>query len=193
MQDKEYPTEDVNDTSTRLIPLGVGKGNTQAEQVKSLGLRVGDIIRGKEDAAASRFWHEVRLTVLWIGAEKVIYRKQWRSSRMPEAWLDTGEVSNFTLTCREYFLETAMDETSNAEHATRISKQEPSCWSRGIFGWLVRFHYSSEGWWITDARGYINMMTLAYTIIKDATGQKARRINVGPLMLEWAKPSKTHK
>ena len=59
---------------------------------------------------------------------------------------------------------------------------------RWIFGWLVRLNYDREGWWITDAQGYRNTLSLAYMVITDATGQKARRITAWRVMLEWAYP-----
>jgi hypothetical protein len=59
------------------------------------------------------------------------------------------------------------------------------CW---IFGWLIRLNYDREGWWITDAQGYRNTLSLAYTVITDTTGQKARRITAWRVMFEWAYP-----
>jgi len=47
---------------------------------------------------------------------------------------------------------------------------------RWICGWLVRVNYDHEGWWITDAQGYRNTLSLAYMVITDTSGQKARRI-----------------
>ena len=61
-------------------------------------------------------------------------------------------------------------------------------WMRWIFGWLVRLNYDREGWWITDAQGYRNTLSLAYTVITDTTGQKARRVTAWRVMLEWAYP-----
>jgi hypothetical protein len=91
----------------RLVLLGRGRGRTHAEEIKSLGLKVGDTIRGKEsgDIPGRSWWHEVRLPVLLVGEEEVIYRKQWRANHHPDGWHDDGEVANFTLTCREYYLE----------------------------------------------------------------------------------------
>ena len=62
---------------------------------------------------------------------------------------------------------------------------------RWIFGWLIRLNYDREGWWITDAQGYRNTLSLAYTVITDATGQKARRITAWRVMLELAYPQNT--
>ena len=91
----------------RLVLLGRGKGRTHADEIKSLGLKVGDVIRGKEggDIPGRSWWHEVRLTVLWVGEKEVVYRKQWRANHHPDGWHDDGEVANFTLSCREYYFE----------------------------------------------------------------------------------------
>lgn len=94
----------------QLVLLGRGAGLTHADEIKSLGLKVGDIIRGKEgnkgeDVSCRPWWHEVRLTVLWVGEKEVVYRKQWRANYYPNGWHDDGEVANFTLSCREYYFE----------------------------------------------------------------------------------------
>ena len=91
----------------RLVLLGFGTGRTHADEIKSLGLKVGDTIRGKEGGNITDHtcWEEVRLTVLWIGEKQVVYRKQWRMNHHPDEWHDEGEVANFTLSCREYYLE----------------------------------------------------------------------------------------
>jgi hypothetical protein len=87
----------------RFVLLGRGTGRTHADEIKAFGLKVGDVIRGKE--GANGWWHEVRLTVLWIGETEVVYRKQWRANHHPDGWHDEGETANFTLSCREYYLE----------------------------------------------------------------------------------------
>tara|TARA_R110000868_G_scaffold59128_1_gene181570 strand:+ start:1724 stop:2074 length:351 start_codon:yes stop_codon:yes gene_type:complete len=91
----------------RLVMLGRGTGRTQADEIKSLGLKVGDVIRGKEggDIPGRLWWHEVRLKVIWVGEKQVVYRKQWRSNHHPDGWHDDGEDANFTLSCREYYFE----------------------------------------------------------------------------------------
>ncbi len=71
------------------------------------------MIRGKEgcDIPGRSWWHEVRLTVIWVGEKQVVYRKQWRANHHPNGWHDDGEVANFTLSCREYYFEeNAQDE-----------------------------------------------------------------------------------
>lgn len=101
---KPEPTQTPLDVDAGcLVLLGRGAGKTHADEIKSLGLKVGDIIRGKEEFGD--WWHEVRLTVVWVGEKKVVYRKQWRSSYFPGGWCSDGETANFTLSSRDYFLE----------------------------------------------------------------------------------------
>jgi hypothetical protein len=110
----------------RLVLLGRGRGRTHAEEIKSLGLKVGDTIRGKEsgDIPGRSWWHEVRLTVLWVGEKQVIYRKQWRANHHPDGWHDDGEVANFTLTCREYYLEGSREDVAGASLGTDSQSSE---------------------------------------------------------------------
>ena len=61
-------------------------------------------------------------------------------------------------------------------------------WERWVWGWLISANYDREGWWITDSKGYRNTLTLAFTIITDASGQKVRRITAGRLRVQWAFP-----
>ena len=64
-------------------------GATPADQARSLGLVVGDTIEGRGRD------HAVRLTLLWIGSELVVWRY---ASRMDfEPWRDYGEDSDWDL------------------------------------------------------------------------------------------------
>ena len=103
----EQMKRDIDES--RLTFIGRGSGMNHAEEAKSLGLKPGDIVRGEEESCSSCmcWWHEVRLTVIWIGETQAVYRKQWRSQRHPGEWIDHGEVANFSLSCREYYLEGA--------------------------------------------------------------------------------------
>jgi len=83
--------------------LGKGIGKTHADEARSLGLNPGDTIRGREEYSGG--WNEVRLTVLWIGEQCVVYRVQIRAHYLPDDWHDRGEVAAFSLSCREYYLE----------------------------------------------------------------------------------------
>lgn len=103
-----------------LTLLGRGQGKTHKEEIQFLKLKVGDVIRGTEggNTPGRAWWHEVRLTVLYIGEQAVVYRKQWRSSHYTEGWQDEGETANFTLSCREYYLE------NNNMHHDKTTKDE---------------------------------------------------------------------
>jgi hypothetical protein len=70
----------------------------------------------------------------------------------------------------------------------RANSEPQVRWSKWVCGWLVRGDCDREGYWITDKAGYRNTLTIALTRITDPSGQVARRIVVGPLMLEWGKP-----
>jgi len=67
-------------------------------------------------------------------------------------------------------------------------------WSRSkwICGWFLQLSYDKKGWWITDNKGYRNTIKIAYSVINDASGQEARRINLGNIMFEWAYPIIEH-
>lgn len=79
-----------------------------------------------------------------------------------------------------------MDAHTPLPESPNAPKRVPcSAW---LCGWLVRWDYDSEGYWITDKAGYRNTLTLALTRITDQSGQVARRIVLWRFMLEWAKP-----
>lgn len=89
----------------RLVRLGRPHGGNCADEARELGLKIGDIIRGKE--GGEDWWNEARLTLLWIGDSVCVWRKQWRNKGGPSVgWYDEGEAANWTLSCREWFLET---------------------------------------------------------------------------------------
>ena len=98
-------SERVGVVDRRLVRLGCPHGDNCADEARELGLKVGDIIRGKE--GGNDWWNEARLTLLWIGDSVCVWRKQWRNKAGPSAgWYDEGEAANWTLSCREWFLET---------------------------------------------------------------------------------------
>jgi hypothetical protein len=82
--------------------LGKGLGRSPLDQFKSLGLKNGDIIISQEKKDWS---NEIRLKILWVGKNIIVYSKEWRSNYLPDRWIDAGEITNFDLSCREWFLE----------------------------------------------------------------------------------------
>ncbi len=74
-------------------------GLSHAEQVRRLGLAVGDTIEGRDERFGN--WWEARLTLLWIGQQIVAWRVQRRSAKAPD-WRDEGESVAWTLDCRRW-------------------------------------------------------------------------------------------
>lgn len=80
--------------------LGLGACDTTADQCRALGLAVGDTIEGREDGSGG-YWHEARLTLLWLGDEVAVWRSTTRSSSRPK-WSEPQEEANWTLECRQW-------------------------------------------------------------------------------------------
>jgi len=91
----------------KLIKLGKGKGSTYADQARSLNLKLGDTIRGKESNGTA-WWHEARLSLIYLGRESAVYRYQCRTNTNA-VWQDRGEISSFCLTDREWHLEVPLE------------------------------------------------------------------------------------
>ena len=71
-----------------------------AEQCRAMGLKVGDTIEGREEAGHT-YWHEARLTLLWLGEQVAVFSETSRSNVRPQ-WSDPEECANWTLDCREW-------------------------------------------------------------------------------------------
>lgn len=71
-----------------------------AEQCRALGLTVGDTIEGREEAPRG-YWHEARLTLLWMGQEVAVWSVTERSSERP-TWSEPEECADWTLECRKW-------------------------------------------------------------------------------------------
>ncbi len=74
-------------------------GMCPADQVRHLGLQVGDTIIGREQYGRS--WHEAKLTLLWFGQTEAAWMERERSSESP-GWSEPEEAVNWTLDCREW-------------------------------------------------------------------------------------------
>lgn len=73
-----------------------------AEQARELGLQVGDTIQGREEVGD--YWHEARITLLWIGTTHTAWIASGRSSRPREGstWSPPHESTNWDLCCRDW-------------------------------------------------------------------------------------------
>ncbi len=56
-----------------------------------------------------------------------------------------------------------------------------------IKGWLIRLHYSKEGWWITDVAGNKNYLKLSIGKCVSPEGLMFTRIVVGGINIEIGK------
>lgn len=94
---------------------------SSAEQIRELGLAVGDTIQGREEVGD--YWHEARITLLWIGATHAAWVVSGRSSRPREgnAWSAPHEAVQWDLSCREWErIETP------PEHAALLPAPDPA-------------------------------------------------------------------
>lgn len=75
------------------------KSHTTADQVRELGLSVGDVIIGREDYGNG--WCDAELTLLFLGKEVAVFNVRERSNREP-SWNDACESGNWTLAHRDW-------------------------------------------------------------------------------------------
>lgn len=79
------------------------KSLTTADQVRELGLSVGDVIVGRENWGHE--WSDVELTLLFVGEEVAVFRERNRSTEdgvMTEKWSKPKETANWTLAFRDW-------------------------------------------------------------------------------------------
>ena len=72
-----------------------------ADQVREMGLKVGDVIVGRE--GRNGWWGEQRLTLLYIGEQICVWRSENRTDSQPE-FQDCGEAAGWGLECRDWYL-----------------------------------------------------------------------------------------
>jgi len=77
-------------------PPAVGGPGRQA---RAMGLKVGDVIRGKTHEQANT---ETELTVLWLGLESAMFGVRRRNG--DGVWSEPSESAAWDLTCREWHL-----------------------------------------------------------------------------------------
>ena len=73
-----------------------------ADQAREMGLKVGDIIIGREGGGdpETGWWQEVELTLRYLGEQCCVW-KVARRSKIDPAFRDGEESSNWTLDCRD--------------------------------------------------------------------------------------------
>ena len=73
-----------------------------AKQCRQMMINVGDTIIGRE-TYSNGHWSEAKLTLLFSGKDEAVWKVMLRSHEKPR-WRSTGEQSNWTLGCREWWL-----------------------------------------------------------------------------------------
>ena len=70
-----------------------------ADQIRALGLKVGDTIEGTEHATT--WWNTTRLTLLWVGEAEAAWSAVYKSSDA-SYWSLPRESTNWDLRWREW-------------------------------------------------------------------------------------------
>lgn len=75
------------------------QSHNAADQVRELGLSVGDVIVGREEYSDG--WCDAELTLLFIGKEVAVFNVRERSNR-DQSWNESCESGNWTLAHRAW-------------------------------------------------------------------------------------------
>lgn len=78
-----------------------------AEQARAMGLKVGDVIVGREFRACSHWWQETRLTLVWMGQSVCVWKTESRNKALPEFHGDR-EKADWELANRDWYLAATM-------------------------------------------------------------------------------------
>ncbi len=76
-----------------------------ADQVREMGLKVGDVIVGREGGGhpETGWWQEQRLTLKYIGGQCCVWKSEWSNKALTK-FREDGESANWTLSCRDWYL-----------------------------------------------------------------------------------------
>lgn len=76
-----------------------------ADQAREMGLKVGDVIVGREGGGdpVTGWWQEQRLTLRYLGEQCCVWKSEWSNKAIPE-FRNDGESANWTLSCRDWYL-----------------------------------------------------------------------------------------
>jgi len=83
------------------VKLRKPRASEAALQCRQLGIAVGDTIVGRETYSDGA-WSESKLTLLFAGKQKCVFKVMDRSSRAPR-WKSAGEATNWTLGFRDWY------------------------------------------------------------------------------------------
>jgi hypothetical protein len=85
--------------------LGAGKHHNAADQCREWGLCLGSVIVGRETHNCGE-WNEKKLKLIFLGKQCCVWDVWSKFSDAGYEFLYMGEQANWTLSCREWFLET---------------------------------------------------------------------------------------
>ena len=80
--------------------LTIKTNDDVAEQCRALGLKIGDIIIGREQS--TDYWHEAELTLLWLGSSTAVFQERSRAIDNPE-WSKPIESGDWSLAYRDWY------------------------------------------------------------------------------------------
>ena len=75
-----------------------------ADQAREMGLKVGDVIVGREGGGdpENGWWQEQRLTLRYIGEQCCVWKSEW-SNKALTRFRDDGESASWTLNSRDWY------------------------------------------------------------------------------------------
>lgn len=76
-----------------------------ADQAREMGLKVGDVIVGREGGGdpVTGWWQEQRLTLLYLGQQCCVWKSEWRNKAIT-TFRDEGESASWGLGARDWYL-----------------------------------------------------------------------------------------
>jgi len=71
-----------------------------AEQAREMGIKVGDVIVGRE--GGDDWWQEQRLKLVYLGKKCCVWETEWRSNQEPN-FRPAIEECSWDLSCRDWY------------------------------------------------------------------------------------------
>lgn len=81
----------------------IPKSHTAADQVRELGLSIGDVIIGREEWGHE--WSDAELTLLFVGETIAVFSERNKSTIngvAPKKWSRRNEIASWTLEFRDW-------------------------------------------------------------------------------------------
>jgi hypothetical protein len=85
----------------KLEKLKTPRSRHCADQVREMGISVGDAIIGRETYSTG-VWSEAKLTVIFIGKQECVFNTMSRNTDKPK-WRSNGESTSWSLNYRDWY------------------------------------------------------------------------------------------